>query len=125
MTDTFTDRRADQAATQDRVNAAADHLDGISLRMMLIEIASRGHAQYAQYDGYWSGPEWTVCRATRRICSKGGVQFERGDLMLVRPFLAERDDPRGDMGLSCGTAYSVRLGWNCAVVDGTYKPVAS
>lgn len=45
--------------------------------------AEAAHAQYPQYAGHWDG--WRVAVITKRIRTKFGVAFERGDHVLVSP----------------------------------------
>lgn len=56
--------------------------------------AEAAHVQYPQYAGHWDA--WLVGTVTKRIRTKRGVAFERGDQVLVSPEVrAERVIPRG------------------------------
>jgi hypothetical protein len=51
--------------------------------------AEAKHAQYPQYKGHWDG--WFLIRMTRRVRSKLGVAFEKGEIALAK----EDDFPDG------------------------------
>lgn len=82
--------------------------------------AKSAHSQFPQYDGHWDGPEWVLVKVTRRVRTKLGVAFEKGDVTLARP-----NEPVTDPGLSPATlaelnkpgwtAYSVRNSINTAL----------
>lgn len=56
--------------------------------------AEAAHAQYPQYAGHWD--TWTAGTVTKRIRTKLGVAFEKGDEVLVSPEVREeRVTPRG------------------------------
>lgn len=56
--------------------------------------AEAAHAQYPQYAGHWD--DWTVGMVTKRIRTKSGVAFEKGDQVMVSPDTrSERIPPRG------------------------------
>ncbi len=79
----------------------------------LREKARTSHAQYPQYAGHWDGPEWVLVRVTRRIRTKLGVAFERGELALARRTPPETDSSLSpailaEMNRPSWTAYSVR-----------------
>lgn len=101
--------RAEWAA-QDREQAGINTYAGWGytaeqVKDAIVEIATDAHAEYPQYDGYWDGPEWVLAKITRRLRTKGGVRFERGDIVLVN--LTERE-PQFPGDVVNPTAYSVR-----------------
>lgn len=104
--DSFTARRAQQAADQADVNRTYAETGTEAALHLARALAKAEHADHRQFDGHWDG--WTLGIATSDVHSKGGDQALRGDLVLFK-----LDRP----GLSCTPShsfYSVRLGWNCS-----------
>ncbi len=90
------------------------------LRAALGKLAQAEHADYPQYDGHWSGPEWTVVKLNRRVKTKLGVAFEKGELALACRTLGVTD-----IGISptTWTVYSVRNRCDTVVSPRTCKRV--
>jgi hypothetical protein len=109
----FNVQRIRQADDQAMVNEVY-RLQGAMAAMVVIRtIADREHAGYPQYNGYWDTDEWTLGRATTTVRSKGGVQAEVGDVVLMRTRHAGGYAFRPDRQF-----YSMRLGWNCSLSYG-------
>lgn len=68
----------------------------------VIAAAEEAHASLPQYEGHWSTGEWFLVRFTRRVRTKMGVAFERGDVTIAH---APRYRDQWD---DCPTAYSLR-----------------
>lgn len=47
-------------------------------------LAEAAHAQYPQYQGHWSGPEWVLVQVVRKVRTKLGVAFEKWDLAIAK-----------------------------------------
>jgi hypothetical protein len=112
---------AAQEATQAEINALATDANAATY---LCSAGSALLAEYPQYDGEFETPFWALAVATRRVRSKGGVQFEKGDYLLVdeRPF-SVRHPGFDSGGCELPTAFSIRLGWHCAIRPTSYKIV--
>lgn len=110
---TLNEQRAVQEFQQEWVNRLYErHGAEVAARAVRL-IANAYHRSYPQYAGYWDG--WTtIAKCTTSLLSKGGLQAEVGDVLLVSPrrgrFLA--------IGSPDRSFYSVRLGWNCSVSYG-------
>jgi hypothetical protein len=94
---------------QDHVNHLAQRPKIIvngNLRRAVEAAAEAEHAAYPQYVGHWAGPEWVLVRLTRRITTKLGLAFERGDVTL-----GKRGPITGEW-----TVYSLRNGIDTAVM---------
>ncbi len=85
--------------------------------------AEQAHARYPQYANHWD--DWRIAEITRRVRTKSGVAFERGDLVLVAPTTyTEKVPPRGQPFAEYhewperefATAYSFRTGNDTAVL---------
>lgn len=75
-------------------------------RAIVQQIAVNEHAQYPQYDGYWSGNCWMLIQITRNVTTKGGPAFKKGDITIAK----QSDHFEGSI-----TAYSIRNGWNTSL----------
>lgn len=84
----------------------------IRIKANLIEQAQASHAQWPQYADHWTTPEWLLVRFNRRVTTKAGVAFERGDYTIARG--AGPEDPcdhqfcRNQNHAPYWTAFSVR-----------------
>jgi len=103
---TFRAEMARRAATQDGINSVAKvaGLSAAALQQSIVGVADRAHAQYPQYAGYFSGPEWALVRFARDVRVKGGHAFRHGDVTIARQ--------TEGMGL---VAYSVRNNANTMI----------
>jgi hypothetical protein len=45
--------------------------------------AAQSHTQYPQYEGHWDS--WKPVEVLRRVVTKAGVAFEKGDVSIVEP----------------------------------------
>jgi len=48
------------------------------------EIARQAHKDFPQYEGHWDGPEWSLAVVLRRVRTKAGVAFVRGELVIAK-----------------------------------------
>lgn len=51
-------------------------------RLALIAEAEQQNAQWPQYRGHWSGPEWDLYIVRRDVKTKLGLAFRRGQVAL-------------------------------------------
>jgi len=83
--------------------------------------ANARHAQYPQYAGAWD--DWHLVTVTKRISSRGGVAFEKGEIALCKPTTRMDKIPVRGKSLpydewpevEFATLYSRRNGVNTAV----------
>jgi hypothetical protein len=73
----------------------------MSAKAKIISQAEQDNAQWPQYKGHWRGDEWVLVKIKRRIRTKLGVAFEKGDVTI-----AKRDESVEHKGFF--TAYSLR-----------------
>lgn len=99
----MTRRGAGAPALLASVNATPDHdRAGLTVARATLRMAAEAdNAAYPQYAGHWDG--WGVCRVKRRVTTKMGVAFEKGDLAICRPSIF---DP--ETGKRTITLYSAR-----------------
>lgn len=77
--------------------------------------AAVAHAAFPQYEGHWSGEAWQVGVIGSRVRTKGGVAFERGDVILWHEPTADDIRFAEEDGLPPHrTAYSIRNGVDTA-----------
>jgi len=75
--------------------------------------ARAAHEDFPQYNGYWDGPEWVLVRMNRRVKTKMGVAFEKGEVALARKTPKEPDSAnlspaaRAELNKPSWEAYSV------------------
>jgi len=70
--------------------------------------AERAHAQYPQYAGHWDADKgWKLVQVTRRVKTKFGEAFRKGELSLGR---VETLDLGGDEPETVWNVYSVKNG---------------
>jgi len=93
---------------QEQINAAPD---ANAAREAIEQAAYAKHAAYRQYDGHWSGERWKLGVIDRRVRTRMGTAFERGDVVLYRDHEPHRD---GTEAVHL-TAYSVRNGVDTAL----------
>lgn len=70
------------------------------------EEADRTHAAYPQYRGFWNSADWRLVQITRKIRTKAGLAFTKGEYTLAR-----LDESHEDFL----TAYSVRTTYNTLI----------
>jgi hypothetical protein len=93
---------------QDAINAIQS---GEGAREYIGRAATVAHAAFPQYESHWSGEEWQVGVIGSRVRTKGGVAFERGDVILWHERTAEDICFAEQVGLPPHrTAYSIRTG---------------
>ena len=80
----FRAQRDRQTADQLYVNEvfASDGPDVAAATIRIL--AAAAHAEYPQYEGHWAGDDWTLARVTQRVETKGGLRFEKGDIVLLK-----------------------------------------
>lgn len=103
-----------QPLAQEAINIRASVQDPNETHAEVIRLAAETHAPYPQYIGHWNGPEWHLVVFRRRVTTKMGTAFEKGDVTLARHYVAEWDDKPH---LS---AYSIRNG-----IDTSVPPTAA
>jgi hypothetical protein len=85
-----------------------------NLKNAIRERANSDNAQWLQYKGHWDGPEWVLVKVTRRVKTKMGVAFEKGEIALARKTPQEPDSAnlspatRAEINKPSWTVYSVR-----------------
>lgn len=76
--------------------------------------ANYAHRQFPQYAGHWDA--WVLGRITKKISTKGGLAFEKGDVVLVNPNSLTYQIPEGPKkGIVSPTCYSFRCKVDCSL----------
>ena len=89
------------AEVQVGVNAMSTYESDETLKWAITQLAKVKHAEFPQYQGMWSGPEWKLVQVDKKVQGKGGVSFLVGDLTIGRV--------RGENW----EVYSIRKGMTC------------
>lgn len=101
----------------------------ITILVALRSAARAAHEDFPQYCGYWDGPEWVLVRMSRRVKTKMGVAFEKGEVALARRSPKEPNSSslspaaRAELNKPSWEAYSVRNRCNTIVAVKAAKEV--
>jgi hypothetical protein len=84
-------RTADLRRTQPLVDACPMDVPLDQARVNATRSASH-NGRYAQYNGYFDGPEWTFGIARRDVKARGSIDVAKGERVLMRPSVISEEE---------------------------------